>query len=123
MPFFLIKSFSKSDVLEENDGLLPFPNNSSYVCILICTISNPFPLIQLIEFKMSSLFSIATSGDGEEFAVFFDLLKTQGMNVLKFGRKGNPHMKSVFITGDLKYLKWNGALVSSKRGRLCYGKV
>lgn len=58
--------------------------------------------------------------DGSEFDIFFDMLKNQGIPVLKFGRRGNPQKKVIKITGNLKYLKWKAAMMSTKFGADCY---
>ncbi len=53
---------------------------------------------------LATLQLLEIDNEGEVFQ--FDTLKTHGMAVLKFNKNGFARKKTVYITPDLKYLKW-----------------
>jgi hypothetical protein len=45
------------------------------------------------------------------------LLCTEGVTVLKFGKRGNPKEKNLKLSGNMRYLKYSTGIFSFKFGK------
>lgn len=52
----------------------------------------------------------------------YEPLVDPGITMLKFGKSGTPHERLFKLSGDLRYLSWNGGWFCSKLGGKCQGK-